>query len=160
MTQPMISIRPARREDLDQLVEYIVRFYRVNEEFDPLYTLRADAKEQARKLVEHYLSKENSVFLVAEANARIIGIARGELRENPLLEASPLGVIVELYVHPSYRRRGVARMLVEELTRRLKEMGAKAIAAEFPQLNEIAVNFYRKLGFRPLTSIYVREAET
>ncbi len=76
-----------------------------------------------------------------------------------MLEASPLGVIVELYVHPSYRRRGIARMLVEELSRRLKEMGAKAIAAEFPHLNEIAVNFYRRLGFRPLTSIYIREAE-
>jgi ribosomal protein S18 acetylase RimI-like enzyme len=159
MTSPLITIREARRDDLDQVVTYIVRFYRVNEEFDPLYALRQEVEEAARKLVESYLSSPNSIFIVAEADGRIVGIARGELRENPLLEASPLGVIVELYVHPSYRRRGIARMLVEELARRFKERGAKAIAAEFPYLNEIAVSFYKKLGFRPLTSIYVKEAE-
>ncbi len=159
MGYPLVTVREARREDADQLAAYLVRFYRVNEEFDPLYALRPDAENRARKLVERYLEDPNSVLLVAEASGRVVGIARGELRDNPLLEASPLGVIVELYVHPSYRRRGVGRMLVEELARRLKERGARALAAEFPYLNEIAVSFYRKLGFRPLTSIYVREAE-
>ncbi len=159
MAYPLARVREASRDDLDSVARCIARFYRVNEEFDPLYLVVEDAEAKAKELAEKYLNDPNSIVLVAETDKGIVGVIRGELRHNPMLANSPLGVIVELYVHPSYRRRGIARMLVEELTRRLKARGAKAIAAEFPYLNEIAVSFYKKMGFRPLTSIYVKEAE-
>ncbi len=154
-----IVIRYPRREEIEQIANLILRFYRVNEEFDPLYALKPDADKVARKLAEKYLEDEKSVILIAVYGDKIVGLVRGEIRENPILESSPLGVVVELYVHPSYRRRGLARLLISEVAQKLKEKGAKAIAAEFPQLNEIALNFYKKLGFRPLTSVFVKEVE-
>lgn len=151
--------RPQTAEELGRVAELLVRFYRVNEEFDPLYSIVDNAVEAAKKLLERYSSDEKSILLVAVEADRIIGFIHGEVRENPMLSNSPLGVMMELYVHPSYRRRGVAAKLVEAAENELRDRGAKAIAAEFPYLNEIAVSFYDKLGFRPLTAIYVKELE-
>ncbi len=149
--------RPESNEELSRVAELLVRFYRVNEEFDPLYSMTENALEEAKKLVERYNTDEKSILLVAVEDNQVVGFIHGEVRENPMLSNSPLGVMMELYVHPSYRRRGVAAKLVEAAENELKKIGAKAIAAEFPYLNEIAVSFYDKLGFRPLTAIYVKE---
>ena len=160
MASEGIVVRPpASDEELAKAANFLVRFYRVNEEFDPLYTMVDEAEPVAREMIQRYAEDENSILLVAVSGKRIVGLIHGEVRHNPILRASPLGVLMELYVHPSYRRRGVARRLIEEAAKRLREKGAKAIAAEFPHLNEIAVSFYRDLGFRPLTSVYIKELE-
>ena len=160
MSAEKIAIRPpVSEEELERAAKFLVRFYRVNEEFDPLYTMVDDPEPVARQLIQRYAEEENSVLLVAVSEGCVVGLIHGEVRHNPILRASPLGVMMELYVHPSYRRRGVARRLIEEAAKKLREKGAKAIAAEFPHLNEIAVSFYRDLGFRPLTSVYIKELE-
>jgi len=160
LSTPSIIVRPpTSEEELERVAKLLIRFYRVNEEFDPLYTVVDDPREPALELVKRYAEDENSVLLVALYEGFVIGFIHGEIRRNPMLKASPLGVLMELYVHPSYRRRGVATRLIEEASRKLREKGAVAIAAEFPHLNEIAVSFYRKLGFRPLTSVYIKEIE-
>lgn len=160
MAAEKMAIRPpVSGEELERAAKFLVRFYRVNEEFDPLYTVVDDPEPVARQLIQRYSEEENSVLLVALSEGRMVGLIHGEVRHNPMLRASPLGVMMELYVHPSYRRRGVARRLIEEAAKKLREKGAKAIAAEFPYLNEIAVSFYKDLGFRPLTSVYIKELE-
>ncbi len=159
MAAPIVVRPPTSEEELERVAKLLVRFYRVNEEFDPLYTMVDNPLEPAKQMVKRYAEDPDSVLLVALYEGFVIGFIHGEVRRNPILRASPLGVLMELYVHPSYRRRGIATKLIEEASRRLREKGAVAIAAEFPHLNEIAVAFYRKLGFRPLTSVYIKEIE-
>jgi ribosomal protein S18 acetylase RimI-like enzyme len=151
--------RPEGEEELQEIAKMMVRFYRFNEEFDPLYALAGGAEETALDLVKKYASEPDSVVLVAVSGGKVVGFVHGELRRNPLFKTSPLGVIVELYVHPSYRRHGVARELVKRVSEELRKLGASAIAAEVPLMNEIAVEFYSELGFRPLTAVYVKELE-
>ncbi|MEB3851927.1 MAG: GNAT family N-acetyltransferase [Desulfurococcales archaeon] len=157
MYEPSVVVRKALPDDIPKAADLIYRFYLFNEEFDPAWAAVED-RSRAEELARNAVESEREILLVAEENGEVVGVARAVLEENPMLEASPLAVLKELYVKPEYRRRGIASLLVEEAFRALQEAGARALAAEFPAQNRVAKSFYEKLGFRAFRSVYIREA--
>jgi ribosomal protein S18 acetylase RimI-like enzyme len=67
------------------------------------------------------------------------------------------GVITDLYVLPSYRRKGVGETLVTSLIKILRSRGIGLVSAEFPPMNKIAVEFYTNMGFKPLLYVFFKE---
>jgi ribosomal protein S18 acetylase RimI-like enzyme len=57
------------------------------------------------------------------------------------------GAMYRLAVLPEWRRRGVARELVSEGERRLRELGARRIGAVVISEHDPAVEFWRALGY-------------
>lgn len=53
-------------------------------------------------------------------------------------------------VHPSYRRRGIASQLLEEVLRRARAKGATAGYLEVRASNEAATTLYKCYGFQPI----------
>lgn len=151
------KIRYAKKEDVDKLIDMVVRLKRLNEEFDPLLKNRGDVVEQAKKYLTEAVESENSLVLVAEYNGKLIGLVKADIRERLFYEPKTEGSIIELYVMPEYRRKGLGVKLIEKIMSELRNRGAELITAEFPSLNKIAVNFYEELKFRPIISIYAKE---
>jgi len=91
----------------------------------------------------YYASICPSTFLVYEDGGRnaheIVGY----------LIFYPGGHIVSIAVHPAYRRRGLGTRLVEEVLKRTK---GRAIV-EVRESNEVAIRFYKRLGFELRTII-------
>ena len=56
--------------------------------------------------------------------------------------------VMNVAVHPDYRRRGVAESLIECLIRELKNRGSHALMLEVRDSNAPAISLYEKLGFR------------
>ena len=56
--------------------------------------------------------------------------------------------MMNIAVHPEYRRRGIAQSLIEVLIRELKNRGSICLTLEVRASNEPAVALYEKLGFR------------
>lgn len=87
----------------------------------------------------HYLFYNflTKLFFVIEVNGKIVGYVVGD-KERKL--------IISIAVHPSYRRRGYGRKLIEHV------MGLMGGFAELQvrKSNEGAINFYKKLGFREI----------
>jgi ribosomal protein S18 acetylase RimI-like enzyme len=48
-------------------------------------------------------------------------------------------------------------MLIQKLSEEVSKNGIKYIAVEFPVQNWIATDLYKKLGFRPYSSTYIKE---
>ncbi len=157
MYEPGLVIRKPTRDDIPHLANLILRFYMFNEEFDPAMAVRENPEETAVKLAEEYIEEGSGVTLVAQHDDKVVGYVRVEIRDKPLLAAGKIGVITELYVMPQFRGRGVASSLVEEAGNAVTAMGINVITAEFPDLNFVAKNFYKKLGFRPYMDLYLRE---
>jgi ribosomal protein S18 acetylase RimI-like enzyme len=155
-----IHLRPAREKDVASLVPLIVRLKRLNEEFDPLLKVREDVETQARQILHADLDDPKAVVLAAEGvgadKDRVVGVVRAHLRERPFYTPEQEGVILDIYLLPLYRRRGVGEHVLKEVTALLKEKGAGIVTAEFPTQNEIATRFYAKRGFRPITSLHAR----
>ena len=55
--------------------------------------------------------------------------------------------IMNVAVHPEYRRRGIAKALLIELERRLEENGVVTLALEVRASNDPAIRLYEKLGY-------------
>ena len=56
--------------------------------------------------------------------------------------------VMNVAVHPDYRRRGIAESLIEMLIRELKNRGSHALMLEVRSSNAPAVALYEKMGFR------------
>ena len=56
--------------------------------------------------------------------------------------------VMNVAVHPDYRRRGIAESLIDILIRELKNRGSHALMLEVRDSNEPAIALYEKLGFQ------------
>lgn len=156
MYEKGIIVREPREGDVEVLAELVYRFYMLNEEFDPLWSLADNAKSEARREAER-LVKGSDMVLVVEAEGRVVGYIRGYFREMPMLRSRVIAVVRELYVHPSFRGLGIGSLLIERFIARARENGARAIAVEFPTQNVIAERFYDRLDFRRFMNVYIKE---
>jgi ribosomal protein S18 acetylase RimI-like enzyme len=155
-----IHLRPAREADVPALVPLLLRLKRLNEEFDPLLKVRDDAEQQARQILRADLANPKAVVLAAEGvgadRQKVVGFVRALVRERPFYAPEHEGVILDIYLLPLYRRRGVGEFVLRETSTALKAKGAGIVTAEFPAQNEIANRFYTKRGFRPITAVQAR----
>lgn len=155
-----IHLRPARDQDVAALVPLLLRLKRLNEEFDPLLKVRDDADQQARQVLKADIANPKAVVLAAEGvgadKDKVVGFVRALVRERPFYSPEHEGVILDIYLLPLYRRRGVGEFVLRETSNALKAKGAGVVTAEFPAQNEIASRFYSKRGFRPITAVQAR----
>ena len=86
------------------------------------------------------LGMDNVIFLVAREDGEIKGYCG-------LYQAADEGEITNVAVAPEYRRRGIARQLVQELIRQAQEVGISRFLLEVRVSNEGAIALYRELGF-------------
>lgn len=149
-----MEIRKAKDQDVEVLADLTVRLKKLNEEFDPMLKVVDNAIDVARDYVKGCL--ESDLILVVEEDNKIVAYIKAEIRDRVFYEPKMEGVITEFYVMPEYRRKGMGDKIIEECSIHLKEMGAKIITAKFPSQNRFAANFYEKLGFRSLKSLYAK----
>jgi ribosomal protein S18 acetylase RimI-like enzyme len=158
-----IHLRPAREGDVPALVPLLLRLKRLNEEFDPLLKVRDGAEAQADEVLRAELNDPKAVILAAEGigpdKDKVVGFVRALVRERPFYTPEWEGVILEIYLLPLYRRRGVGEYLLRETSQALKARGAGVVTAEFPSQNEIATRFYAKRGFRAIQSLHARSLQ-
>ncbi|BAA79345.1 putative acetyltransferase [Aeropyrum pernix K1] len=153
-----VHVRPPRPGDKEVLAELIYRFYMLNEEFDPLWTLKDDAKEAAAAEAEKIVAGGGGeIVLVAQVAEEVVGYIRGYIREMPLLANGRMAVVKEIYVKPQARRLGLGSLLLERFSEEARRLGARAVAGEFPAQNAIAHRFYERLGFRSFMYTMIKE---
>ena len=83
---------------------------------------------------------ENCLFLVLKENKRVIGYT---LVSSVADEAEVLNVAI----HKDFRRRGLARRLLEEAFATVDNAGVKKVYLEVRESNCAARSLYRSLGF-------------
>lgn len=152
-----VTVRPPREGDEEGLARLILRFYSLNEEFDPAWSLSREAGERAAEAAKRYIAGEAGLVLVAEVNGVLAGYVRAATREYPLLENPLMLVIEELYVIPQFRGRRIGRVLIAEVENAARRLGAGAVAAEVPAKNTVALSLYSGQGFRELSRVYVKQ---
>ena len=93
--------------------------------------------------IAYELTSRLSYWLVAVEDGEVLGYigSQSVLGESDMMNVA---------VHPDFRRCGVGRMLIKELIRRLKEQGSECLTLEVRASNEPAKALYSKLGFLPV----------
>ena len=58
--------------------------------------------------------------------------------------------MMNIAVHPDFRRKGIAAALIAELVRLLKERGSRILRLEVRESNAPAISLYETMGFTQL----------
>ena len=82
-----------------------------------------------------------SYWLVAEIDGQVAGYVGSQ----SVLDAADM---MNIAVSPDYRRRGIAKALVNELTAYLSKNNVIALLLEVRVSNEPAITLYEKMGFQ------------
>ena len=149
---PGVYVREAIEGDLEALASMVARLKMVNEELDPHFKVVENLDEAAREYVAKAIASEDKIVLVAvdEDTGKPVGVVIVELVDRVFYKPRIKAVITDFYVIPRYRRRRVGALLVERAAEKAREKGAGILAAVFPAGNNIAREFYTKMGFRDL----------
>ena len=94
----------------------------------------------SEKSIASELENELALWLVATEDQQVVGYVGSQ---------TVLGWtdMMNIAVHPDYRRRGIGEALVLELVRLLKEAGNECLTLEVRSSNEPAKTLYAKMGF-------------
>ena len=101
-----------------------------------------------------------AMVLVAEVDGKIAGYAYATLEErNWMMLLDACGALQDIWVDETARRAGVARMLIERMCARFREMGAPRVVLSTAAKNEGAQKFFEAMGFRRTMIEMTRELE-
>lgn len=89
------------------------------------------------------LNNPLSLWLVAVDGA----VVTGYIGSQSVMSESDM---MNVAVHPDYRRRGIAEALVTQLSVQLKELGNERLTLEVRASNESAIALYEKLDFEQI----------
>lgn len=92
------------------------------------------------------LMRGYSIFLVAELKNKIIGTIFGT-------HDGRKGWINRLAVDPDFRKHGLGRLLVEEVEKKLDQLGIGIIACFIEDWNSDSMIFFEKLGFKKFNGV-------
>ena len=93
--------------------------------------------------VAYELTNPIALWLVALVDGEVVGYIGSQT-------VPPESDVMNVAVHPAYRRRGVAEALVNDLVQRLQQTGNTSLTLEVRASNEGAIALYQKLGFSPI----------
>ena len=91
--------------------------------------------------LEESAFRDDTLFLVAERHGEVIGYVGSYLSPDS-------ADITNVAVLPSYRRLGVARALIAEFIRKVKEKGLPSVFLEVRVSNAPAIALYESFGFK------------
>ena len=150
-----LNIRKMKEEDVEQVMDLVLRLKRLNAEFDSTFDVAENSGDEIKQhLIDAAKDQENFIVLVGVSGSKIVGIIKVDMHGRIYYKPKTEARIVEFYVMPEYRRKDLGRMLMNEIYDELNSKGIKLVTAEFPALNLIALDFYKKIGYREIVSVY------
>ena len=130
-----VVVRPARRSDLDQVIEI-------------------DAAVTGLEKRSYWLSifrrygegaRAERRFLVAETDGRVVGFVIGEVRDWEF-GSPPCGWVFAINVAPDLRLAGVATRLLQALCEAFRRLGVRKLRTILARDNTLILSFFRSQG--------------
>lgn len=102
-----------------------------------------------------YMNKESSMVFLAMSDEYAVGFAQCGLRHDYVegTNSSPVGYLEGIFVVEEYRKRGLAKNMLEACQEWAKEQGCTEFASNCELVNEASVKFHLKMGFEEANRI-------
>ena len=142
-------IRPATNDDLPDLLALLEQLFSIEEDF--LF----DAEKQIRGL-ELLIHQENGQIMVAEVDARVVGMATGQLLVSTA-EGNLALLVEDVVVSPAHQGQGLGSALLQAVGDWGRAFGAVRMQLLADLENGRALEFYKKHKWRKTQLICLRK---
>lgn len=145
-----ISVRTCNHKDVDTLVILGIKTFR--DTFDdynsPQNMIRYINDKFTRKVIEHEMKQEGTVYFLASDGRKAVGYAKVRASHTPpQLDTTSALEIERLYVQRDYIGKRVGRLLLQTCIAHAKKKGVRTVWLGVWEQNERAIRFYEKHGF-------------
>lgn len=132
----IIKVRLPQLESVASLFNDYRRFYQQPSDFDG-----------ACQFLRERLRLEDSVIFAAEIDGSFVGFAQ-LYPSFSSIAMKRLWIVNDLYVHPEFRKKSVARTLLHEARQFAEATGAGSLTLKTALTNEPAQRLYTALGWK------------
>jgi len=159
MTAALV-IRPMEQADLPAVSALAGALVRLHHRWDEQRFFLPDQVEAGYAWwLGSQLGEEGVLLLVAQLDGEVAGYLYATLEERDWgLLRDDCAVLQDIFVDERFRRRGVARRLLEEGLRRLAKLGAPRVVLMSATQNKEAQALFASLGFRATMVEMTRES--
>ena len=139
-----LIIRQAVIEDLPTLLQFEQELINAERPFD--VTIRGGKISYYD--IEEYISKEDVQVLVAEHNGNVVSSGYALIKAaRHYLDHAQYSYLGFMYTIPSYRGKGINKLIIAELIQWSKNRGLKEVRLTVYDQNIPAIKAYKKAGF-------------
>jgi ribosomal protein S18 acetylase RimI-like enzyme len=145
------TIRQAAKKDFETLEAFQQQSAEYVKPFDP--TLKKEGRIEYYN-IQDLIQSKNVNFLVVEKDNKIVACGYGEIKDaSKFMEEKKLGYIGFMFVLEEFRRKGISKLILDELFKWFKEKKIKDITLKAYSENTNAIKSYEKYGFKPIVTI-------
>ncbi len=144
----MATVRAARLDDLEPMVDLLRLLFTIEEDFN------VDATRQRQGLAL-LLREARACVLIAEAEGRVVGMCTGQLVISTA-EGGPSLLVEDVVIATDHRGKGLGRELMAAMARWAGAQGATRMQLLADRNNLPALHFYERLGWRTTALICLR----
>lgn len=154
MGEPFI-VRAATLGDYDSMCTLLGQVDELHRLNAPWLFCKPSTEPRSKDFFEQLLGSEDAAVLVADAIGQVVGVATALMRSSPdfaVFRTQTWGVLDNIAVSKSWRRRGVGTALTQNAERWVQGRGAKWIELGVYEFNASARSFYQTLGYYPVST--------
>jgi ribosomal protein S18 acetylase RimI-like enzyme len=152
---PAIEVRPVTLDDLPRVSELFGGLHAYNATFDKAFELSDEWPAHLAEALTRAVELPDALWVLAWDGAEAVGLLIAETHlEPPIFRRRYWLELSALFVRPSHRRYGVARLLVDHLAVWAEARGLDAIQLYVSAANVGARDFYAGQGFTVLQEIW------
>ncbi len=143
-----MNIRLATLKDIDPICTLYQQFYETNAKQQPKYYCNAEENGSYPKSV---IEGTNGDIFIAELQNEIIGFIHIEADKTPPFPSvaqHEYACIVDFYVIPKYRKKGIGKALLENTKSWAKDKNLAYLELFVLEENKIGQNFYERENFK------------
>jgi len=146
------KLKLLKKEDIYKVKELVWEFYQYHYQVLPYLINKLQSFDDIVYFIEEILSNENFYFYILEKNNDTIAymILNERLVERKMmLKERKYFVLDALMVNKKYRRRGIAKALIDFAENFVREKGHNSLELDVLYINQKACDLYKSLGFFP-----------
>ena len=153
--QPNIQLRPVTPRDLPQVSELFGALHAFNATFDKHFELGDEWPTHLAEALSRSFDQPDALWVLAWDGDQAVGMLLAETHfDPPIFRRRYWLELSALYVKPSHRRHGVARLLVDHLVAWAHERKFDTVQLYVSAGNTGARDFYAREGFTVLQEIW------
>jgi GNAT superfamily N-acetyltransferase len=143
-----VEIIHAQSAHIPAIIELWKEFMDYHMAIDPLFTRSDEGGKRFGNLIAELLDSDKVLVLTAIDERTVVGYAIAEVAMRPpVFRERRYGIISDMAVRSSYRRRGIGKQMLMEIYEWFHSKSIQRIELRVVTENEIGYSFWKKHGF-------------